>query len=92
MKRGSIDAKEARSLRDNTLMTWKEIGIELAKQAARRMPYTPESVRMAVARLKKSEELAAQRKTFFRPPEGTSWCTFCKINHPGGSTCMGHYP
>lgn len=22
----------------------------------------------------------------------TSWCPFCKKRHPGGATCMGHYP
>lgn len=27
-----------------------------------------------------------------RQNEAIAWCSFCKCDHAGGATCMGHYP
>lgn len=43
-------------------------------------------------RPKPKSKPARRRKRQAAKLEKVAWCPFCKKEHAGGATCMGHYP
>jgi hypothetical protein len=44
------------------------------------------------AKCRDCEHLASGGETYIDGVKQLPWCPFCKKNHDGGDTCMGHHP